>query len=364
MTHDYELLKRLCETDGIPGREEAVRGVVREALGDLAAGARVDAMGNLIVEFDGPADAPLVMVSAHMDEIGFVVRHVDDKGFLRLQNHGGFDVRNLFARHVRVHTRRGGPRMGVLNPGVKPVHIATPEDRKKIPELDEFVVDLGLPAETVKAEVRVGDMVTLVQPFVDLGDVVSGKAMDDRSGCWVLIESLRRLASPAVRVAAVFSTQEEVGLRGAITSAFAVQPDVGIALDTTLAVDTPGTPEHLAVTRLGQGVAIKVRDSSTISQPWLVDALADLAVAQGIAHQFEVLPLGGTDAGAIQRSRGGVASVTLSNPSRYVHTVVEMLAKRDLEAAVALLTAFLSTPGAAVAPAETPFPAEAPTPGA
>jgi len=350
MTHDYDLLKRLSEANGIPGREDAVRALIREALGDLAAGARVDAMGNLIVELAGPAAAPLVMISAHMDEIGFVVRHVDDKGFIRLQNHGGFDMRNLFARLVTVHTHKGGPRVGVLNPGVKPVHIATAEDRKKIPELDEFVVDLGLPAETVKAEVRIGDMVTLLHPFVDLGDVVSGKAMDDRSGCWVLIETLRRLSSPAVRVAAVFSTQEEVGLRGAITSAFALQPDVGVALDVTLAIDTPGTPEHLSVTRLGQGVAIKVRDSSTISQGWLVDALADLAVAGGIPHQFEVMPLGGTDAAAIQRSRGGVASVTLSNPLRYVHTVVEMLSKRDLEAAVALLTAFLSTPGAAVAP--------------
>jgi tetrahedral aminopeptidase len=249
-----------------------------------------------------------------------------------------------------VHTRRGGPRIGVLNPGVKPIHIATAEDRKKVPELDEFVVDLGLSADVVKAEVRIGDMVTLLQPFHDLGEVVTGKALDDRVGCWVLIETLRRLASPAVHVLAVFSVQEEVGLRGATTGAFALEPDVGVALDTTLAVDTPGTPEHLAITRLGQGVGIKVRDSSTISHGWLVDALADLAAARGIAHQFEVLPLGGTDAGAIQRSRGGVPSVTLSTPSRYVHTVTEMVAKRDLEAEVALLTAFLETPEAAVAP--------------
>lgn len=352
MTFDYSLLQKLSEADGIPGREDAVRDVIRGALGKLAKGAKVDAMGNMVVEIKGPKGSPRVMVSAHMDEIGFVVRHIDDKGFLRLQNHGGFDTRNLFARLVTVHSRKGGARTGVLNPGVKPVHIATPEDRKKVPEMDEFVVDLGVAAEEVKAMVRIGDMVTLQQPFVDLGDVVTGKAMDDRSGCWVLIETLRRLAKkpPAVTVLAVFSTQEEVGLRGATTSAFALEPDVGIALDTTLAVDTPGTPDHLSVTKLGQGVAIKVRDSSAISQGWLVDRMADLAEKHAIAHQFEVLPLGGTDAGAIQRSRSGVASVTLSNPSRYVHTVTEMLAKRDLEAAVTLLTTFLSTRGAAVAP--------------
>lgn len=350
VNHDYALLRRLSEAAGVPGREDRVRELIRSELGTLAEHARTDAMGNLIVDVAGPESAPLVMVSAHMDEIGFVVRHVDDKGFLRVQNLGGFDVRNLFARLVTVHARRGERRTGVLNPGVKPVHIASPEDRKKIPEMTDFVVDLGLPVETVKAEVRVGDMVTLQQTFQDLGDVVVGKALDDRVGCWILLEALKRLDTPAVRLAAVFSVQEEVGLRGAITSAFAVAPDVGIALDTTLAVDVPGTAPEQAVTRLGAGTAIKVSDSSTISHGWLVDRLADLAEAHGIAHQFEVLPHGGTDAGAIQRSRGGVASGTLSTPSRYVHTVTEMVAKGDLEAGVALLLRFLSEPGAAIAP--------------
>jgi putative aminopeptidase FrvX len=351
LDHDYGLLQRLSEAPGIPGREDAVRDLIRRSLGRLEDAATIDAMGNLIVDAGGPEDAPLVMVSAHMDEIGFVVRHVDDRGFLRLQNLGGFDARNLFARLVMVHARHGVPRIAVLSPGVKPVHIASTEDKRKVPELDEFLVDLGLPAETVRAEVRIGDMVTLHQPFVDLGDVVVGKALDDRSGCWVLLETLARLREPAVRLLAVFSVQEEIGLRGAITSSFALRPDVGIALDTTLAVDTPGTPEHISVTRLGAGVGIKVSDSSMVSHGWLVDAMAGLAAEHGIAHQFEVLPRGGTDGGAIQRSRGGVASVTLSNPSRYVHTVTEMLAKRDLEAAVALLTRFLETSGAAMPPA-------------
>jgi putative aminopeptidase FrvX len=350
MHHDHDLLRRLSEAPGVPGREDQVRDVIRGALGALSDHARVDAMGNLVVDGGGPEGAPVVMVSAHMDEIGFVVRHVDDKGFLRLQNLGGFDVRNLFSRLVTVHARHGRARIGVLNPGVKPIHISTAEERKKLPEVEDFVVDLGVAADVVKAEVRVGDMVTLEGPFHDLGDVVVGKALDDRSGCWVLLEALRRLDRPAVRVLAVFSVQEEVGLRGARTSAFALEPDVGIALDTTLAVDVPGAPEHLSVTRLGEGVAIKVSDSSSISNGWLVDAMAELASRHDIPHQFEVLPKGGTDAGAMQQSRGGVASVTLSNPSRYVHTVTEMLSKRDLEGAVALLTAFLHAEGAAVAP--------------
>ncbi|MBA2668408.1 MAG: M42 family metallopeptidase [Trueperaceae bacterium] len=351
MPHDYDLLQRLSQASGVPGREDLVRDLIGRELGALSERARVDVMGNLIVDVGGPDGAPVVMVSAHMDEIGFLVRHIDDKGFLRLQNLGGFDTRNLFARLVTVFPRYGEPRVGVLNPGVKPVHISTAEERKKVPDLEEFVVDLGLGADVVKTEVRIGDMVTLHGPFVDLGEVVSGKALDDRTGCWVLLETLRRVTSPAVRLVAVFSVQEEVGLRGAATSAFAVEPDVGIALDTTLAVDTPGTPDHLAVTRLGSGVGIKVSDSSALSNGWLVDAMADLADRHEIPHQFEVLPKGGTDAGAIQRSRSGVASITLSTPSRYVHTVTEMVAKRDLEGAVALLSAFLSSPDAAVPPA-------------
>ena len=351
MSFDYPLLKKLSEVPGVPGREDEVRKLIRSELGDAAGAATTDVMGNLIVRVDGPEGAPTVMVSAHMDEIGFIVRHIDDDGFIRIQNLGGFDVRNLFARHVAVHGRSGKTRIGVLNPGVKPVHISSPEERKRLPEIHDFVVDLGIEAKTVKDEYRIGDMVTLVQPFQDLGEVVTGKALDDRTGCWILIEALRRLKNPKVSIAAVFSTQEEVGLRGAITSSFSQEPDIGIALDTTLAVDTPGTPGHLAITRLGDGVGIKVSDSSAISNGWLVDAMADLAEDNGIAFQFEVLPRGGTDAGAIQRSRAGVASVTLSTPSRYVHTVTEMVAKRDLEAAVSLLVAFLESDAHTRAPA-------------
>ncbi len=193
-------------------------------------------------------------------------------------------------------------------------------------------------------------MVTLLQPFQDLGDVVIGKALDDRTGCWILLETLKRLDAPAARVQAVFSVQEEVGLRGATTGAYGLAPDLGVALDTTLAVDTPGAPAHEAVTRMGHGVGIKVSDSSMVATGWLVDRMADLAEQHDIAHQFEILPRGGTDGGAIQRSREGVPTITLSTPSRYVHTVTEMVAKRDLEAAVELLSAFLHDEGATTAP--------------
>lgn len=337
-----ELLKRLSEAAGVPGREEQVRQLIEAELEGVVDDLSVDALGNLTAVKRGGKGAPKAMVAAHMDEIGFYVRFVDDRGFVRLQQVGGFDPRNLFARQVTVHASLSGEELtGVLNPAGKPIHISTAEERSKVPQLADFYVDLGLDADAVRAKVRVGDMVTLRQEFVDLGAVVTGKALDDRVGCWILVQTLKRLKKPALEVHAVFTVQEEVGLRGAQTGAYRVAPDVGIALDTTLAVDTPDIKDHQRVTQLGQGTALKVMDSSAISTRWLLDELIAVAEKNGVAYQLEVLPLGGTDAGAMQRIREGVPSITISTPSRYVHTVTEMVAKSDLDAAVDLLAAFL-----------------------
>ena len=258
-----------------------------------------------------------------------------------MQALGGFDTRNLFARNVTVATR-GGTLPGILTPGGRPVHIASPDDRKKVPELKEFFVDLGLSAEEVRRQVRVGDMITLDQTARRVGDLVVGKAMDDRASVYMLLEVLGQLTErPKHDLYAVFSTQEEVGLRGAVTAAYSVQPTIGIGLDVTLAVDTPGVPDDEAVTRMGEGIGIKVFDSSMISTRWLVDAFCDLAEKQGVKSQLEVLSQGGTDGGAIQRSREGVPSITLSLPTRYIHSVVEAVHVQDLEAGVALLLAYL-----------------------
>lgn len=342
-TLDYGLLGRLSEAAGVPGREERVRDLIAAELADVVDSLETDAMGNLVAHRAAKKKkAKRVLVAAHMDEIGFYVRFVDDAGFLRVQPLGGFDARNLFARQVTVHTGSGEALIGVMNPGVKPIHIASGDEREQVPKLTDFFVDTGLDAETVKAKVNLGDPVTLRQPFVDLGAVVTGKALDDRVNCFVLVELLKALKKPAHHVFAVFSTQEEVGLRGATTAAYTLEPDIGIALDTTLAVDIPGTPAEGRVTKMGEGVALKVMDSSMISTRWLLDEFVALAERYGVPYQLELLPLGGTDAGAMQRSRKGVASLTLSIPSRYVHTVTEMVAKRDVEASLELLTHYLS----------------------
>ncbi|MBX3144754.1 MAG: M42 family metallopeptidase [Trueperaceae bacterium] len=337
-----KLLKKLSEANGVPGREEQVRAIIEAELKGVVDELSVDALGNLTAVKKGPKGAPKAMVAAHMDEIGFYVRFIDDRGFVRLQQVGGFDPRNLFAQQVTVHASLSGKELvGVMNPAAKPIHISTAEERGKVPQLSDFYVDLGLDVDDVKAQVRIGDMVTMRQRFEDLGKIVTGKALDDRVGCWILIETLKRLKKPALEVHAVFTVQEEVGLRGAYTSAFRVAPDVGIALDTTLAVDGPDATAHQRVTQMGAGTALKVMDSSAISTRWLLDEFIALADKNKVDYQLEVLPLGGTDAGAMQRIREGVPSITISTPSRYVHTVTEMVAKSDLEAGVKLLTAFL-----------------------
>jgi len=189
-------------------------------------------MGSIIAVRKATAggDAPTrVMLAAHMDQIGFLVRHVGSDGFLRVHNVGGFDPRNLFARLVNVATE-GGDLPGVLNPGGKPVHLANAEERKKVPEITDLLVDLGLPAEQVQAQVKIGDMVTLAQPFTLVGNTAVGQCLDNRVACWLVIESLRQMVAADTRHAceihAVFTVQEEVGLRGALTSAHTVMPDI------------------------------------------------------------------------------------------------------------------------------------------
>ncbi len=332
-----ELLKALSEAAGIPGHEEEIRRIVREALAGLVDEVRTDFLGNLIAHKRG--DSPRVAIAAHMDEIGFLVSYVDEKtGFLRIDPLGGFDPRTLIAQRVRVYTRTG---MLIGAIGVKPIHILPEEERKKIPEVKDLFVDVGLPGERAAELVRVGDMVTLHQEFVEMGELVSGKSLDDRLGVYVGIEALRRLTDHRADIYFIGTVQEEVGLRGARASAFSVSPEIGVALDVTIASDIPDAKPQDRVTQVGKGVAIKLKDSASISHPGLVRFLVDLAEEKGIPYQLEILPRGGTDAGAIQLAREGAAVVTLSIPTRYVHTAVEAAHKRDIEATIDLLAAFL-----------------------
>ena len=347
-----KLLTQLVQTAAVPGREHRIRKLIQQQTKDLFDEVRVDTLGSLIgIRKPRPKKArpkakpTRVMLAAHMDQIGFLVRHIDDKGFIRLNPVGGFDTRNLFARFCNVCPDLDDPSKdlhGVLNPAGKPLHISSPEDRKKVPELEEFVVDLGLPGDEVKQRVQLGDMVVLRSPLTQVGNTVVAQSLDNRAACWIVIRALQQLEHHDCEIQAVFTVQEEVGLRGAGTAAYDLKPDIGIAVDTTLCVDTPGVPEELRVTVQGQGAGLTVMDGSSISDPQLLDHFQNVAQRHSIAHQRTILPRGGTDAGTIQRAGAGVRAFTLSCPTRYIHTVAEMVHLDDLNACRDLLAAYLA----------------------
>jgi len=334
-----QLLKQLSEASGIPGHEEEIRRILTDALREHIDSITTDSLGNLIAHIEG--NGPTVAIAAHMDEIGFMISFIEAKtGFLRIHPLGGFDPKTLIAQRGVVHTATKDL-IGCI--GSKPIHVMTEEERKKPVELKDMFVDLGLPADEVKQLVAIGDPVTLTQDFLVGASTISGKALDDRSGLYIAVEAVKRAKKIACDLYVIGTTQEEVGLRGARVAGFAVHPQIAIALDITVAVDTPGTPDEQRITELGKGVAIELSDSSSISHPKLVQAMREIAEKEKIPYQMEILPRGGTDAGTLQQAREGAAVITLSLPTRYVHSVVETAHRKDLEGAINLLAAFLET---------------------
>jgi len=339
MAMDEALLKRLVETPGVPGREEQQRIIAREQLGMLTDEVRTDAMGNVIGTKRGRDDVR-VMLAAHMDEIGFLVKYIDDKGFLRLQPLGGHDPANMSAQRVFVTTENGTALRGALQSARKPPHLQGGQAPTP-PTRDDFFVDLGMSVDAVKAQVHIGDYVTMDRTLEKVGDNYISKAMDDRASVFVMFEALRAMRSHEATIYAVATVQEEVGLRGAAASGYALDPTIVVALDVTLAMDIPGGGAENTVTTLGGGAAIKIMDSSLICNPKLVRHFRTIAEREGIPHQMEILSAGGTDAGSVQRQRGGIPAFTLSIPTRYVHTVNEMVSAADLQACIDLLARFL-----------------------
>jgi len=344
---NIDLLKRLCETPGVPGREHRVRSLIKKEVEGLFDEVETDALGSLLCvrkSRGGGTDPKKVMLLCHMDEIGFLVSHITDKGFVYVDPVGGFDPRNLFSRRVRVCTENGDLK-GVMNPGGKPIHTQSPDDRKKVPEIPEFFVDLGLPAETLREKVVVGDFVVMDEPLIEAGDKIVSKALDNRVACWLGIESVRKLdesgANHECEVHVAFTTQEEVGLRGAKTASFAVRPDIGIGLDVTLACDTPGVPEQESVTTHGKGFGLHVKDSSFIADVELVAQFEKLAKEKEIPYQRTLLSKGGQDGAAAQQAATGAKAIGITVGTRYIHTVTEMIDRRDLAAARDVLAAYL-----------------------
>ncbi len=344
-----DLLAKLTQTPSVPGREDRIRAVIQEYVtqAGLFDELRVDAMGSLIgvrkarpAGGKAPETPKRVMLAAHMDQIGFLVSHISQDGYVRVNPVGGFDRRNLFARRVRVCTS-DGDLPGVMNPSGRPIHIAKEEEKNKIPEITEFFIDLGLPGEEVNRRVKIGDMVVLDAPFSEVGDNVVSQCLDNRVGCWAQIRALERLRHHNCEIHAAWTVQEEVGLRGAQPAAYSIDPDIGISCDTTLCCKVPGVPDEERVTVPGEGVCLKVMDSSTIADMGLLEQIEAIARERGIKCQRGILPRGGQDGAMIQRSRSGVRTAVFACPVKYIHTVTEMVHKVDLESYPALLAAFL-----------------------
>ena len=325
------LIEKIVSIPGPSGYEAQIRQVVRSEIEPHADEVTVDALGSLIARKGRvAAGGKRIMLAAHMDEIGVMVTHIDENGFARFTNIGG----------VRAYNCPGG-RVRFLNGSLGVIGIERLEDPNTTPALEQMYLDLGVSSRK-DSPVRIGDVAAFERPFVDLGARLVSKALDDRIGVAVLIETLRSLPPTPNEIYFVFSVQEEVGVRGATTAAYAIDPDLGLAVDVTGVGDTPkGIKMEVS---LGKGPAIKVRDGGMLADPRIVAWMVQTAQSAHIPYQMEILERGGTDARAIQLTRAGVPAGCISIPGRYIHTSSEMVDFSDAQNAVHLLVEFLRKP--------------------
>ncbi len=339
---DRELLRELTEAFGPSGFETEPANIVARELGKASEVTR-DGLGSVVCRVPGKSERPRIMVSAHMDEVGFMVKSITPDGYVKFLPIGGWWPNVLLGQRVLVRTRKGDfP--GVI--GSKPPHELTEDERKQLPDIDRMFIDLGC-AEgfDVKAKlgVRPGDPIVPVSPFVEMGkNLMMAKAWDDRGGCGIVIEAARAIKGKKHpnMVFLVGSVQEEVGLRGARTAAEVVQPDVALALDVSLCYEHPDRLRRDVSERLGNGAAILVHDNSMIPNTRLRDWVIDLAERKKIRYHLTTVR-GGYDTGAIHIHRSGVPSLAIGWPTRYIHAHTGIVSGSDYDAAVKLLTAII-----------------------
>lgn len=343
MKLNIDLLQELCSIPAVPGAEGRIRALLSEKASGLYDDKSVDAMGNLVLirksKTNKQNQAKRLLVLCHMDEIGFLVSHVSKDGFVFVQPVGGFDPRNLFSRRVLVCTDNGDFK-GVMNPAGKPLHISSPKDREKVPEISDFFIDLGL-GESAPEKISVGDFVVMDEPFLDLGEKCVSKALDNRVACWLGLELLSALKSEDIQhdceLYVAFTSQEEVGVRGAKPVSYVVQADLAIGVDTTLSCDLPGVTEKDHITRQGEGFGLHLKDRSMIADRAFVKEIEGIAQKNDIPYQKTMLPAGGQDGSAAQQSGSGARTASIVVGTRYIHTVTEMIDKADLAAARQIL---------------------------
>ena len=331
------LLKRLCEAMGISGQEAEVRAVIREELGGKVDEMRCDTMGNVIVR-KGPEHGPRVMLAAHMDEVGLMISGITKEGCLRFVKAGGTDDRVILSKVVLVGKSRIP---GVIGP--RPHHLETDKERETPVKSDKLYIDIGCKSrEEAESKVKLGDPVIFDTSFAEFGEgYVKGRALDDRIGCAVLVEILKQDWS--IPVWGVFTSQEEVGCRGATIAAYSIQPEMGIALEGTVSADVAGVEDEGLVTQPGNGPAIGIMDAGSIPNRHMLAQVVSLAKQHGVPFQFRRTTTGGNDAGPIQRSQGGSATVTISVPCKNIHSPVAIASVSDFDNCVRLVGLFLKS---------------------
>lgn len=336
-----QMLKELTDAKGIPGNEREPREVMKKYIEQYADEIDYDGLGSLIAKKTGEVDGPKVMVAGHLDEVGFMVTKIDDKGFISFQPVGGWWNQVMLAQRVDIVTRKGDIVTGVI--GSKPPHILSPEARKKPVDIKDMFIDIGATSkeEAMQWGVLPGDMIVPHFEFTVMNNekYLLAKAWDNRIGCAIAIDVMKALKNenhPNI-VFGVGAVQEEVGLRGAKTAAAKVKPDIGFAVDVGIAGDTPGVSSKEAASKMGDGPQILLYDASMVSHKGLRDLVVDTAVAHNIPYQFEAIPGGGTDAGSIHVSGNGVPSIAICIATRYIHSHAAMLHRDDYENAVKLI---------------------------
>jgi endoglucanase len=334
------MLKELTDAKGIPGNEREVREVMRKYIEPFADEITTDGLGSLIAKKVGKEGGPKIMVAGHLDEVGFMITQIGDKGFLRFQPVGGWWGQVMLAQRVTIVTRKGDV-TGII--GSKPPHILSAEARKKPVEIKDMFIDIGASSREEATEwgVRPGDMVVPYFEFTVMNNekMLLAKAWDNRIGCAIAIDVLRQLKGvdhPNV-VYGVGNVQEEVGLRGAKTATYKIQPDIGFAVDVGIAGDTPGISEREAMSKMGKGPQVVVYDASLVAHKGLRDLVTDTADELNIPYQFESIPGGGTDAGSIHLTHNGVPAMAITIATRYIHSHAAMLHRDDYENAVKLI---------------------------
>ena len=339
-----DFLKKISNVPGVCGFEHRAQQMVASELEPHAEELWTDRLGNLIAlkgatNPPNPSSVKKLIYTAHIDEIGFMVRHIDERGFVRFAAVGGFDPRTLPSQRVTIHGTKDGERtiQGVIAP--QPPWLSTDEDRKRVLPLEELFIDTGLTGETVRGQVDVGDIISLSKEFEILNeDVITGRNFDDRVGIYCLVEAFKRIVDSTVDVYAVSAVQEELGTRGIPTAAHAIAADIGVAIDGSLPADIPYAKTHQEQCALGGGTGIYMLDNRTLGDPELIRGLVDTCKRHDIAYQRELG--GGTDASIIQRSGLGAKCTTIGAPTRYMHSTVQMCHVDDIEATIQLLTEF------------------------